>query len=293
MTDKTELVIGKAGEQDVGEKLEEKPEDLWPNSNWQTADWDRFFGDDEEEERLPRFPRWIYSVLAFLVLVGFIIISLPVVSPLLFDNMDYLNQNIELSQQPMVEKARQAVVGITVVGRELGSQRTGTGFCVTKDGWILTNMHVVKDAKSIKVVLENGDFYYTTEYQQLESYDMAALKIKVTEVPHLSINKSFTVEPGDDLTIVGNPLGFMRIAARGPVLTVHKYNPSDQGGMLEIAAEIRPGSSGSPMMDINGEVIGIIFGLRESKVGKRQVTSALGLTLDLVMDELIALGIVD
>lgn len=294
---KDEVKVGNSLDQDqrlVDEMSSEAPGGLWPNESWTSADWESFFTDeDDEEERPPRFPRWISSVLVFLVLVGFIIISLPVVSPRLFDNMDYLNQNIELSHEPMVEKARQAVVGVAVAGRQLGNQRTGTGFCVSEDGWILTNMHVVKDAQSIKVTLENGEVYYTTEYRQLNSYDMVALKIKANALPCLHISKGFEVEPGDYLTIVGNPLGFMRIAVRGPVLALHKYNPADQGGMLEMAAEIRPGSSGSPIMDSNGEAIGIIFGLREGTVGKRRVISALGLTLDLVMDELVALGIVE
>jgi len=269
------------------------PDNLIPNKNWTDADWERFFADEDEEERPPRFPRWVLSVLAFFVLVGFIAISLPVLSPLLFDNMDYLNQNIELSQEPLVEKARQAVVGIAVVGNKVGNQRTGTGFGVTEDGWILTNMHVVKDASSIKVTLENGQEYYAADYQQLKAYDIAAVKIKAQDLPCLNINQQFAAEPGDQLTIVGNPLGFMRIATRGPVLAVHKYQATDKGGMLEMAVAIRPGSSGSPMIDVNGEAVGIIFGLGEIKVGEKQVNKELGLAFDLVMGELITLGIVE
>lgn len=270
----------------------EPTNNLWPDKNWTTEDWERFFNDDEEGESPPRIPRWMISVLGFLILIGFLVWSVPALSPLLFDNMDYLNQNIELSQEPMVEQARQAVVAITVTGREVGSQRTGTGFAVTNDGWILTNMHVVKDARTIKVALENGKEYYVTNYQQLKSYDIAVLKIKTDRIPYLNINQDFELRPGQDLTIVGNPLGFMRIAVRGPVLAINKYDPADQGGMLKMAAEIRPGSSGSPIMDANGQVVGIIFGIQESVVGDRQVNLALGLSLDLVMDDLKSQGIV-
>lgn len=268
----------------------EESENLWPNENWTSEDWEHFFAEDEEE-RPPRFKRWIISVLGALVLLGFIGVCIPVVTPRLFDNMDFLNQNVKLNREPMVEKARQAVVGIMVAGMQPGSQRSGTGFGITRDGWILTNMHVVKGARSIKVTLENGQEYYAVEYHQLKSYDIAAVKIKTDNLPCLTINHQPKLKPGDKVTVVGNPLGFMRIAVRGPVLAVHQYNPGDSGSMLEIAAEIRSGSSGSPIINDQGEVVGIVFGIREYSAGEKRASTALGLSLDLITNQLVDWGI--
>lgn len=242
-------------------------------------DWD-----DDTKLYRKEFPRWLVTVVALVVLLAFISISLPNLPKIIAERFDFLSQNNLLDDDPLVVNARNAVVSITASFENPSvKQRTGTGFCISEDGWILTNLHVVKDAANLKIEFANGDVYYVKQYYPLNSYDIAVLHIPASNPPHIDLNYEFN--PDEKVTIIGNPLGIKRVAAQGEI--VNYYLTEDSGPIVEIDIVTKPGSSGSPVINKNGQVIAIVFATKEIEKGNAEpVTTTLALPLNIINNEL-------
>lgn len=150
---------------------------------------------------------------------------------------------------------------------KLGS---GTGFVYKKDekyGYILTNHHVVEDANDIKVTNNAGQVVTATLLGSDEFSDIAILKIDKEAVMQVAqIGSSSDLEIGDSLFTVGSPLGskYMGTVTRGilsgkdRLVTVSLSSGKYRIEVLQTDAAINPGNSGGPLVNINGEVVGII-----------------------------------
>lgn len=171
----------------------------------------------------------------------------------------------------VAKKAMNSVVGITtvVVQREWfwerPSEGVGSGVVVSKDGYILTNSHVIGDgqAKSIQVLFENGD---TVEGKVLwydQVLDLAVIKADVRNAHAAVLGDSDKLEVGELAVAIGNPLGldFQRSVTSGVISGLHRSIKVDDYNIIEdliqTDASINPGNSGGPLLNSKGEVIGI------------------------------------
>ncbi len=146
--------------------------------------------------------------------------------------------------------------------REHIQKALGTGVIISKDGYLLTNVHVVKGATRIKVKLANGETY-EAEIVGLDSKtDIALIKIKPKkDLPVASLGDSDKLEVGDWAIAVGNPFGLSHTFTVGVISAKGRSGISEDKtryeDYIQTDASINPGNSGGPLLNINGEVVGI------------------------------------
>jgi putative serine protease PepD len=161
-----------------------------------------------------------------------------------------------------------AVVAITTdggpaLGRGGGGGGAATGFVTDAGGVIVTNDHVVADARSINVTTSDGKKLSARVLGQDASHDLAVLRVDATNLPAVDLGNSDQVQVGDDVVAIGNALDLDGglSATRGIVSGLHRQIPTETGGQLQgliqTDAAINPGNSGGPLVDAQGRVIGI------------------------------------
>jgi len=135
----------------------------------------------------------------------------------------------------------------------------GSGFIVKADGTIVTNNHVVKDAKSVTVTLDDGATFPAKVVGTDPRTDIAVLKIDAGHpLPYIQLGNSANVKPGEWVVAMGNPFGLGGTVTAGIVSAVSRDigdGPYDQ--FIQIDAPINPGNSGGPLFTQNGMVIGM------------------------------------
>ena len=135
----------------------------------------------------------------------------------------------------------------------------GSGFIIEKDGYIITNYHVVKDAKDIKITTSDENEYDAKVIGSDEDMDIALLKIKAkNDLPVVELGDSDALEIGEWVIAIGNPFGLEHTVTAGIVSA--KWRPIGQGpynSFIQTDASINPGNSGGPLLNIEGKVIGI------------------------------------
>lgn len=156
----------------------------------------------------------------------------------------------------------QAVVKIDVVSRKKGAfiaveQKSGTGFNINSSGVIVTNHHVIDGAISVTVKFPDGKTYSAARWSGKPEYDLALITLNKSNLPAVPLNMSGSPAPGDQIIIVGNPLGLNNIVVDG---VISHYTKLKEQNVLIIDAPVYPGNSGSPVYDGNGKVIGVVFG---------------------------------
>jgi serine protease Do len=161
-----------------------------------------------------------------------------------------------------------AVVAITtdggpVLGRGGGGGGAATGFVIDPSGIIVTNDHVVADARSINVTTSDGKKLSGRVLGQDASHDLAVLKVDGTNLPAVELGDSDQVQVGDDVVAIGNALDLDGglSATRGIVSGLHREIPTETGarlaGLIQTDAAINPGNSGGPLVDAQGRIVGI------------------------------------
>ncbi|MDR1959443.1 MAG: trypsin-like peptidase domain-containing protein [Planctomycetaceae bacterium] len=135
----------------------------------------------------------------------------------------------------------------------------GTGIIVSADGLILTNNHVVEDAKSITVVLSDGREYPAEDIKTDKDSDLALMQIKAEEpLPFAKFADSDKMEVGDWVLAIGNPFDLESSVSVGIISA--RWRPLEgvkRGDFLQTDAAINPGNSGGPLVNLRGEVVGI------------------------------------
>ena len=137
---------------------------------------------------------------------------------------------------------------------------TGSGFFVTADGYIVTNYHVIEDSTEITVSTYDGSSYEASVRGYEEANDIAVLKIEGTFRP-APIGASAALSVGDDILVIGNPLGNLSYTfTDGVVSYLNRMITGDTGttiNMFQTNAAINEGNSGGPVYNMRGEVVGI------------------------------------
>ena len=137
----------------------------------------------------------------------------------------------------------------------------GSGFIISPDGYIVTNYHVVGDADTVKVTLYNGDSYDAQYIGGDEDYDIAVIKIEATDLPNVTLGNSDSLNVGDHVLAIGNPLGELTFSmSEGIASSVNRAIDVDGTpfNMIQVTAAINPGNSGGPLFNQYGEVVGIV-----------------------------------
>jgi serine protease Do len=138
------------------------------------------------------------------------------------------------------------------------SQSLGSGFVLWGDGYILTNFHVVRDAKEVVVRLLDRRQFTAQVVGTDEPSDLALLKIDATDLPVVKLADTSKLRPGQWVLAIGSPFGFDYsvtagiVSAKGRALQTEQYVPFIQSDVA-----INPGNSGGPLFNLNGEVVGV------------------------------------
>ncbi len=162
----------------------------------------------------------------------------------------------------LVRRIKPSVVLVVLYdanGKKIG---TGSGFCVAP-GQVITNYHVIKIASRVEVHSATGDVYPVSDFSTTnEQDDLAVLKIAAnsTQLPPLPVARTLP-EEGERVIVIGSPRGLEGSVSDGIVSSVRTL---PTGKILQITAPISPGSSGSPVVNMRGEVVGVAVGANES-----------------------------
>jgi len=171
-----------------------------------------------------------------------------------------------LAPQQIYDTAVPSIVRVTTKVRSssgLLPYAQGSGFVFNKDGFIVTNNHVVRGADKVEVTFSDGTIA-TAESVAADPYsDLATIKIdpKLTTLKPLSVGDSSGLKVGDSVLAIGNPFGLSGSMTEGIVSQLDRTLSTDYGyaivGVIQTDAAINPGNSGGPLFNKRGEVVGV------------------------------------
>jgi len=151
-------------------------------------------------------------------------------------------------------------VGPAVLGVEQG-RGAGTGVVIARDGYLLTNHHVAGSGRNIRVRLADGDTVASELIGSDAATDLAVVRVREAELVQLPIADPDTVAVGQLVVAIGNPFRFERSVSLGIVSALDRSLPGPNGlvfeGLIQTDAAINPGNSGGPLVNAQGEVVGI------------------------------------
>lgn len=154
-----------------------------------------------------------------------------------------------------------SAVSTNIFGQRVESASSGSGFVITQDGYIVTNHHVVASASSVKVTMYGGKEYSAAVVGSDSDYDVAVLKVETTGLQPVTLGNSADVNVGDTVLAIGNPLGELTFSMSQGIVSCCDRAINVSGtpfNMIQVDASINPGNSGGPLMNLYGEVVGIV-----------------------------------
>ncbi len=174
-----------------------------------------------------------------------------------------------LSDQEVYARNVDSVVSINVkgtsgynyFGQRVETASAGSGFILTKDGYIVTNSHVIQNADTVKVTLYSGDTYDATDIGGDKDYDIAVIKVEAENLRPVTLGSSDSLTVGDRVLAIGNPLGELTFSMTGGMVSCVNRTINVDGtpfNMIQTDASINPGNSGGPLMNSAGQVVGIV-----------------------------------
>ena len=161
----------------------------------------------------------------------------------------------------------------------------GSGFIVRADGYIVTNNHVVENARQLQVILRDGAKKYDARVIGTSPEDdVAVIKVDAQNLPALSWGDSNALKVGQLAIAIGSPLGQQNSVTKGVISALHRFisipNPSTGQvenilNAIQTDAQINPGNSGGPLLNSAGQVVGVNFAIEQAQAGP-----GLGFALD-------------
>ncbi|MGH7863407.1 MAG: Do family serine endopeptidase [Candidatus Binataceae bacterium] len=134
----------------------------------------------------------------------------------------------------------------------------GSGFVITRDGYILTNEHVVQNVGKIRILTQTGEQYVAKIVGRDSKSDVALLKIEAKrELPVAPLGNSDDLRVGQWVMAIGNPFGFSHSVTVGIVSAKGRFIPGNFDELIQTDASINQGNSGGPLIDARGQVVGI------------------------------------
>ncbi|HSZ61082.1 MAG TPA: trypsin-like peptidase domain-containing protein [Terriglobales bacterium] len=170
----------------------------------------------------------------------------------------------------------------------------GSGFVIDKEGHILTNYHVIADARQVEVTLHDRKKYKATIVGTDKSHDLAIVQIKAPNLQAMTLGDSTNLQVGQKVYAIGNPFGLNGTLTRGIVSSIRQVQEPD-GLVIDEAiqtdAAINPGNSGGPLLNWHGEVIGINTMIASSVGQSAGIGFAIPInTAKAVVNDLVTLG---
>ena len=213
----------------------------------------------------------------------------------------------------MVEQVREAVVHIRVEkalngpdnslynpssqnnngAKQFKQQRLGSGSIISKDGYILTNNHVVGGADRILVRLHDGQEFEAELIGADPPSDIAVIKIPANELNPIQMGNSDEVKVGETVIAIGNPFGLTQTVTLGIISAKGRSNVgiTDYENFIQTDAAINPGNSGGPLINLEGKLIGVNTAIFSKNGGYQGIGFSVPVNMaQIIMKDLIAEG---
>ncbi len=216
----------------------------------------------KEQPPKSRFPKWVFWVIA-LAMMFHVFALLP--QTFSIPAIDFLITSAKLSTDANVKQYKKAVV---VIENEASK---GTGFSISENGMILTNDHVVAGTDKVTVAFPDEGLFVGNVIEKYPDIDVAVVQVETNDgetFPHLTIDENPTFTEKEHIYFIGNPLQFTGIANEGTIIDYTDVS-SKELPVLMLDAPVYRGNSGSPVINSDGNVIGIVFAtLNHDKEGR-------------------------
>lgn len=217
---------------------------------------------------------WKKLFVRFLALFVFLAFTLMVLGNVVkFINIpswNFLIQSLELSKDAQIKQWQQAVVSVQA------QNRRGTGFNIKEQGLIVTNNHILAETKDVSIGFFPATWHGVKGSKKYPEIDLAIIHLESKDLPTLELETKNQPIIGDEVTIIGNPLGFFRIVSKGQFAGYTNLEGWDLP-VLTIKGPIYKGSSGSPVINKDGKVVGVVFATSTSQ--EQDANQIIGLAL--------------
>ncbi|SHG20688.1 S1C family serine protease [Ornithinibacillus halophilus] len=207
----------------------------------------------QEKNQKPKspFPKWVFWLIALAMLLNVIALLPQTVS---IPAIEFIKTSTRLSAQDDIKMYKEAVVVIET------NDSKGTGFSIDAEGTIITNHHVIEGEEKVTVAFPEQGLFSGEVVATFPEVDLAVVKTDGEGFPYLSLADKTEFEPGEAIYFIGNPLAFNGIANEGTILDYLQLSSwPENTEVIMIEAPVYRGNSGSPIINKDGKVIGVIF----------------------------------
>ena len=173
-----------------------------------------------------------------------------------------IERSYEYSLIDIFEKSEESIVQVSVLRGE-SDGGMGSGFVYSDEGYVITNQHVVQDAKRVMITFLDGEAYIGNVIGTDRDLDIAVVKVEPTNtyLQPIKIGDSSELKVGEKIAAIGNPFGLSGSMTSGIVSQMGRLLPQETGysipDVIQTDAAINPGNSGGPLINMKGEVVGI------------------------------------